>query len=243
MTEQKDVKRIPDGIQQEPREDLIVLSLETMPHQEMVSLTEKIRRSQGIVHILVHPFYTEGDLGVNYKKARDKLIRRVLKENFPLIVAEENLAVHLLPKRIREKGVIYVIPTYPSDSKPLSMQDLAPWWGNNELTRKAELTAWARIFAPLRAIGAKHFIVGGNRMDLIQPTAYDQSLFEEFLSEAENNAGNVMLMAKAGVFPVGCAGTVLRMATILGFDASISEASYTLGKKTRISELKRLSTA
>lgn len=208
----------------------------------LYDLRDKVRRNHGVIEILVHPFYGDGDLTSEphfelregYSEERNEFIQRALKQDIPLVIFEEEDSLKDLKKRIDSRvGTVYVVPTLPGNAMPSSIKrnyGYHPIFMNLRAASGLRFEAWRKVTEPLEKAGVKKAIVGGEYMVLEQlQSDSGKSLFDQFSSLAKGKKG-AMELVNAGLFPSACPGQVINTLLAAGIDVSISAISSPTNK-------------
>jgi len=219
-----------------------IVYLDGLEGPELSGLRDKVRRNNGAIEILVHPYYEDGkttlapsfELRESYKEERNEFIQRVLEKDIPLVIFEEEDSLKDLSEKIDSNvGTVYVVPTLQKEATPSSIKrshEYHPVLMNSRVAHGLRFEAWEKVTEPLRKAGVKKAIVGGEYMLLVQPQGDNERiLFDQFSSLAKGKKG-AMELVSAGLFPSACPGQVANRLLGIGIDISISSISSPTNK-------------
>jgi len=166
-----------------------------LSEDEKNELAEDVKRSGGVVRILVHPYYSLGDIRPNdHLQMQDKIdsiLQKILSKDKdhcpPIIFMEGYLAIDYLYQFIRRFNTddVYIAPTFSDSSQP---------YPHNDSTQKPtgkvfNSDNWQEFIQLLQSFGVEKVIIGGQYLMIPQrPGHKPESIrYGQCLGRAINN--------------------------------------------------------
>lgn len=197
----------------ETPDSLQILDLVTLNSGQRRGLRQRVKRTQGTVQLLIHPYFAEDDPEITspespYTLGRDAYIRRCLQQKKPLVIFEQHCDMPFLPSRLQQYniGIIYTVPTKDKQAVLYGTPD----------TEK-------RVINALKDAGTKRVEVGGRFLTFDAPTHKEIDYCDAFIDAARHKP-HARQWSQYSLLPGNCVGGAVRW-LIGSFDVSFSGIS------------------
>lgn len=199
------------------------LPLLDMNSPQLASFQHKVRQNRGVVSMVLHGYLDDDRPGYSlsrgFEQERDAIIVDALKYQRPIIFAEQELDLPLLPERVhrsapeQDMGTVYTLETY--NGKP----DLK---GSQRVA--GELQAFLRLNGITDIELSGQFAIFERLSTLSRNLTHSEAFFVNWLDTLKEKKGSSIPWLREDLLPTHCIGIMARSLLLAGFNVSLSKA-------------------